>query len=519
MILVVLMTGCSSQEASFGNHEEHRPEEYARSLRADARRAEAISYLTRELDTEPPGIRRFSLLLLLTDLQLDLADLDGAAASMLEARLLASDTSAQEALAKREQRFRALETLVPTKETEPEEASVQTTGPDPAISEEERAAANTMVSNSFFETDLRQVLTDLSMDAGVPIVWDNTVQGLVTYEVLEQPLAEVLDAILLPAGFVSSFQNGTYYVGSPSPENPAFGLLSITDVVSLSNIDATEAIKLLSVFFQPYVKASMTDNTVCISGPPSYVERIRSDLVKIDHPPTQILIEVLVSEISSSAMRSIGVDWSLLGVKGEESWQILSGLRQGEGATLMGAYGQTAMGLGDFSVDLVASLEALIQSGDAEIRANPRIATLNGRTAEIGLTRDQYFIIATSTSQYTQYNTLQSVSSGIKLEITPYASDSGEITVHVKPEVGDVVGSGTDDLPEINRRTAATTVRVMSGETFTIGGLTVQREKSVVRKVPVLGSIPVLGRLFSYTESEQRDTQIVIFITPRILRG
>ena len=182
-------------------------------------------------------------------------------------------------------------------------------------------------------------------------------------------------------------------------------------------------------------------------------------------------------------------------------------------------YSEMGVDIGDYTIDLIASLEALVQSGDAKIRANPRITTLNGRTAEISLTKDQYFIIQTGTTQYYQYNTLQAVSTGIKLQITPYTAESGEITVYVKPEVGDVVGKGANDLPEISTRSANTSVRVMDGETFTIGGLSLQQEKNIQKKIPFLGDIPVLGYIFRYDKKESKDTEIVIFVTPHILEG
>jgi type II secretory pathway component GspD/PulD (secretin) len=376
-----------------------------------------------------------------------------------------------------------------------------------------------LITNSYFETDLRQVLTDLSMETSIPIIWDTTVQGLVTFDAIEQPLEEVLRSILLPTGYVFSFQQGTYFVGSPRPEGPAFALLSTTEVVPLSNIDATEAIELLSDFFEPYVKANPTGNAVCITAPQSFVERIRSDLAKIDEPPTQMLIDVVVSEISTDALRRMGLDWSMVGSDGDQSFVVGTDHTDIDGAAIVGELTSLGRDIGSYSVDLAASLEALVQSGEARIRANPKIAALNGRTAEIGLTTDQYFVIATSSSQYTTYNTLQAVSSGIRLEITAYASRSGEITVHVEPEVGDVVGKGENDLPEISRRTASTTVRVNDGETFTIGGLSTQLENTTHKKVPLLGDIPLLGMLFRYEETSRKDSQIVIFITPHILRG
>ena len=514
-VVAVVLSSCAGQNPP-ASLEERRAEGYARSLLSDHQYVEAISFLDTELETRPAGTPSLSLLLLKADAEMAIGDLDAAAATLAEARMHSAGGAGDSAVAARASRLSDLErSAVPPDPSEAGRESAES----PAETERAAEQQEHLITNSYFETDLRQVLADLTMETGIPIIWDSTVQGLVTFDAVDQPLEDVLRSVLLPAGFVYSLQQGTYFVGSPKPDGPAFALLSTTDVVSLSNIEATEAIKLLSDYFKPYVKATTTGNAVCISAPQSFVERIRSDLAQIDQPPTQILIEVVISEISTLALRQLGLDWSFIGTNGDETFSVVTDHTDIEGAAIIGDFAKLGVDIGSYTVDLAASLEALVQSGEARIRANPRIAALNGRTAEIGLTTDQYFVIATSTTDYGQYNTLQAVSSGIKLEMTPYASASGEITVRVKPEVGDVVGKGEDDLPEISRRSASTTVRVSDGETFTIGGLSVQREYSTQKKVPLLGEIPLLGMLFRYEEESMRDNQIVIFVTPHILKG
>ena len=83
--------------------------------------------------------------------------------------------------------------------------------------------------------------------------------------------------------------------------------------------------------------------------------------------------------------------------------------------------------------------------------------------------------------------------------------------------MGDVTGRGANNLPEISTRSANTSVRVKDGETFTIGGLSLQQDKNVQKKIPFLGDIPFLGYIFRYDRKEVRDTEIVIFVTPHVL--
>lgn len=509
---VISTSPASAQGSASVSFEENQAERFTRSLLEDHRYAEAISYLQKRLETLPAGALRLNLLLLLVDCQLDIADLDGAGTTLTKTERLAVKSTEKDAVAERKKRLSELRALLPPEDT----LDFQQI---PADTTEVEKPPEAFVTNSFFETDLRQVLTDLFQETGVPILWDATVQGLVTFEAEDQPLEDVLKAILLPAGYTFSLQKGVYYVGSPKPDDPAFGLLSRTEVMTLSNIEAKEAVSLLSDYFKPFVKASNVANIVCITAPPATAERIRGDLTLLDKPSVQILIDVVVTETSTHALRQMGLDWSLTSSAGKSSWEIGTDHTDIPGAALLGTYAESALKIGKRSADLAASLEMLVETGEAKIRANPSISTLNGRKAEISLSKDQYFIIATSVSEYYQYNTLQSISSGIKLEIIPYASTSGMITVYVKPEVGDVIGAGAQGLPEINKRTASTSVRVKDGETFTIGGLNIQKEKIRRKKVPLLGHIPLLGYLFRYDEREVSDTEIIIFITPHILPG
>lgn len=484
----------------------------ARSFLKDHRYQETVSLLDGKLQTLSPTEPRFPLLLLLADGLMGVGDFARAETIINEADDLAVRPQDERAVAKRRK--------VLSEQLAQKPAAPAPTGIDTTIKvQTEPQKVWPTITNSFFETDLRQVLSDLSMEANIPIQWDATVQGLVTYEAVDQPLDDVLKAVLSPLGYTYSYQDGIFYVGSVKPEDPAFGLLSKTEIMTLSNIKATDAIGLLSDFFQPYVKASNTSNMVCITAPPTMIKRIREDLTTLDEPADQILIEVVVSEINRDALREMGLDWSLNGLKDNPVWDAEVNNTDIENPGMLWNYSELGVDIGDYTIDLMASLEAMVQSGEAEIRANPRITTLNGQPAEISMTTDQYFIIQTSTSQTYQYNTLQSVSSGISLEITPYTSASGEITVYVNPSVGDVVGKGANDLPEINTRAAKTSVRVMDGETFSIGGLSLQKKKNIRNKIPFLGDIPILGYLFRYDHTETKNSEIVIFVTPHILNG
>jgi type IV pilus assembly protein PilQ len=166
--------------------------------------------------------------------------------------------------------------------------------------------------------------------------------------------------------------------------------------------------------------------------------------------------------------------------------------------------------------DFKASLKALIQDGKVKIRANPRVATLEGQKASIIIGKEQYYVIVTGLAPYS-YGQLERIPVGVSLNMTPYISDKGEITVEIQPEVSDVVGTGATGLPVVSKRSVTTTIRVKDGETIVIGGLLQKNESTVRRKIPLLGDIPILGLLFSRTDRRVDEVETVIFITPHIL--
>ena len=504
---------------SSASYEARETERTAQLLLRAHRYNEAVHLLRTELDTQPVGKWRFQLTMMLAEGQVGLGDSPGLAATLAQAEAIARKPSQLRDIQryrKRLEELRAMPALAPVTADSSRAAAALM---DTTTSGADETLLRVLVTNSFFETDLRQVLSDLATQTGTPIVWDPTVKGLVTYEAKEQPLDKVLEAILLSAGFGYAYRGGIVYVGSTSPNDASFCLISRTEVVTLANTDATDAIAQLSEYFQPYVRASKISNTVTVTAPAATVSRILSDLKQLDKPPAQIMIEVVICEFSQDALRQMGLDWSLTRTEGRNpSWQVGAQHTDIANPSLTGSYTDIGYKIGNYTADLTASLEALVESGQAEIRAKPRITTLNGRPAQISLTTDQYFVIQTGGSQLYQYNTLQAVSSGIKLEITPYVSStSDEITLYVKPEVGDVVGSGVQGLPQINKRAASTSVRVHDGETFTVGGLNLQRQQTLQRKIPFLGDIPLLGYLFRYDERKFKDTEIIIFVTPHLL--
>lgn len=374
-------------------------------------------------------------------------------------------------------------------------------------------AEEKLVTNVFDGADIISVLRDISAQTGVNIMADATVQGWVTVELNEVPLEKALEMILAPGGYTFVKVGDYYVVGSADVKNPAFPLLTRTEAVKLKYVKAENAAKLLSDFFAPNVKVGSADNVLVVTGSPSTVERILADIAKIDRPAPQVMLEALVMEISSDGGKSFGADWRYEWSKGKTDPTVPASGFVDFVSGIWGAKYNVAGGL----EHIIASMKALIDSGKAEIHATPRIATVDGEPAEIFLGKDRYFTVTTGSSSDTTTR-LESIRTGISLKFTPRVSETGEILVKIEPEVSDAVET-SDGLPLVNRRKASTSIRVKDGETIVIGGLKLKSEYEAKSKVPLLGDLPILGLFFSSTRKAFTETEVVIFITPKIMPG
>ena len=106
---------------------------------------------------------------------------------------------------------------------------------------------------------------------------------------------------------------------------------------------------------------------------------------------------------------------------------------------------------------------------------------------------------------------------GLILQVTPQVNREGYVTLYVQPSYSDIIDSGFDDMKDTITRAVSTLVRVKNGQTVVIGGLLTSRETESVRKVPLLGDIPILGWLFTSKTTYKSTTALVVFITPTIL--
>ena len=287
-------------------------------------------------------------------------------------------------------------------------------------------------------------------------------------------------------------------------------------------------------------------NKLIITDVPEVFPPIENILAELDVRPPQILIEAQIVEVNKSSGLHLGFEyggadgtlvsatgpsrtfdldyvrgtgikgWNYIFPKSDSSSSSSGGGSGGEGED---SDGDEAGVLNFAAFNIV--LKSLLTRGEAKYLGKPKVVTLNNKTATITTSTD-------ATVGYTQslsgggdtQMTTQSAERkpvGLTLQVTPQVNREGYVTLFVQPTYSDVISSGFENTKDTVTRAASTLVRVKNGQTVVIGGLLTSRETEQVRKVPLLGDIPILGWLFTSKTSTKSTTDLVIFITPTVL--
>lgn len=350
--------------------------------------------------------------------------------------------------------------------------------------------------------DAAEVLTTIAARADLKLVVDDTVSRKLTISVQNKPAREIIETLAGAYGLSSAEVEGVILVSEGIPRSPSSYLLSDIAQISTKYVEAANARNLLPVFLQDYVKVNSEQNAVVLSAPRGVLEKFRADIGGFDIPASQILVDLLLVELSKSSLDSLNLNLSY----------------GNSGNTLDVSPNQGTIrfrGLATLPSNFNAQLSALQQKGQANVRANPRIATVSGRRASIFVGRQRYIATPIDTGSGQR----NFIDAGVRLAMTPYTGGQGQIIIDLDTEVSTLSALDPNTrLPEKSTRTASTKVRVGDGQTLVIGGLKQQEESDVRTKVPLLGQLPILGPLlFRSKKRATTEAELVLFITPRIL--
>ena len=274
-----------------------------------------------------------------------------------------------------------------------------------------------------------------------------------------------------------------------------------------------------SLVGQVQVIADPTTNSLIVVGTPANTDIVKQIVDQLDKIPQQVMIETLIVEASLDAEDKLGVEWNFVqdhafgnkNTTGTGSINFPSQPTQGAAGS---GFTYTIAGK-DFS----AFVNALKTDQKFQILSAPRIFTSNNTEAQINISQQVPYVLSqqTDTNGNVIFNyAFQDV--GIVLDVTPRISANGVVTMDVTQTANDLQGFTSFNAPIVNQREADTTVSVNDGETIVLGGIMRTSVTATVNKIPILGDIPILGNLFKTTDRDKQKTELLVFLTPHIVK-
>ena len=265
-------------------------------------------------------------------------------------------------------------------------------------------------------------------------------------------------------------------------------------------------------------------NALVILATPRDYKMVELALAKLDVVPLQVLIEASIIEVSLKDDLNYGVEWFFKN-------SIESGnLTEGRGTLDLGNAGLSALSP-SFSYTIVdnadqvrLALNVLEQESEVNVLSSPSLMVLDNQTAFINVGDEIPVPARQSISNINPdsptVNEIQFRQTGVTLTVTPRVNSSGLVTMEIRQEVSNAVGTTTSeiDAPTIQKRQVESTVAINSGETIVLGGLIQDTQSSAESGIPILHRIPVVGKLFGQTRGEERRTELLVMITPRVIR-
>lgn len=377
------------------------------------------------------------------------------------------------------------------------------------------------VTISVRDASIGTVLGLIAEQHGLNLVTGDQVTGNISLSLNQVPLHQALDTILSANGYTWSLHQGILVVSSMRGDSQLSSiaqgkLVRVFELDFASAADLDRVVKgLLSPVGQSFIMETdsqdkrRTHETLIVEDLPSHVARIESYITQADSAPRQVLIEANILEVDLNNDLRHGVDLSVLANVANANITLGSSGFADDTAS-------PAFFFGIDGTDLDGLVELIMTTTDAKKLASPKVLALNGQDAriQIGSSLGYFETITTQTS------TLQSVAfleAGIVLQVTPIISHDGRVLMNVKPEVSGGTINPTTGLPDKDTTEVETTLMLKDGQAMIIGGLIQEEDIETQSKVPYLGDMWKIGRLFQQRNVVRKRSEIIITLVPHIL--
>jgi general secretion pathway protein D len=291
------------------------------------------------------------------------------------------------------------------------------------------------------------------------------------------------------------------------------------------------------------IQASPASNALLVDASPGDFEIVKRLIEQLDQPPEQVHINVLIMEVSNSDGFEFGIDMAAVDMPSAVGDSVVQGafsLTDGAGGLLNSiqsgifpnglsvgvAHGTSLAADGTVQVGYpgLVNITALKKNKNFKVVSETSLQSQNNKEASVSVVNEIPVLTSeiqggSGTSRDVIQN-IERIDVGVKLKITPHVIPGGRVRMALNPSIEAVIDNGpegTQFTPTIARRQVETTVTVDDGRTIVIAGLTRQDKRESENRVPILGSIPILGWLFRHKETITERTDVLILVTPTIV--
>jgi len=404
----------------------------------------------------------------------------------------------------------------------PKQARLEKKEKEVAVGEVISSISQEPVSLDFVDADISEVIRYFALKTDMNFVLAEDVKGSVTIHLQNVPFDEALRTVLEQKRLIAiqSSQNVIKVLdkGKMPTYRKTFLLKNRNASEVKDTIDKalTEEEKKITV-----VGLADVTNGLIVTSTAEGIEKLSKLIEELDVKKPQIRIAARIMEVDISRNVDLGIDWTMtktFAAGGEFGDTTLTGniedmaspFSLGTSATLNIA---TIMS----GAELDVTLKALEKKTRTKTLSNPTLVVETNRPAHIHV-GDTIPYKMTVVTEGGATETLGQLEIGTTLDITPTVSPTGqEISLDVSVGVKDFVGY-TDAGPQTTDRLATTKVTISEGQTVVVGGLVSETEKGTAMQVPILGDIPILGYLFKKKETQKRRLELLIFLTPHVMR-
>ena len=359
------------------------------------------------------------------------------------------------------------------------------------------------------DANLSEVLKVLAERSGMNFVAGEGVhRERITIILHKTPLDEAINLLVRAAGLSYEIIGNSVLIAEPGKLKDEVGQTGY--VVALKYAEAAEVAIMLSDLTKN-VKVDKGGNRLICYTSPRVINEIEKIVKSIDHPHILVVLETRLIEVSMNNLQNYGIDWGKL--------TPISTPIQYSGSPLKEVYNMDYWA--QLPINFNLSLDLLLEEGGARMLMDSKLTTTNNREASLHIGeiipyQIQSYNLSTSGGMNQQ---IMKEEVGVKVSMTPHINENNQITLSLEPEVSNILEwkGPNADMPLVRVRKTTTTVRVEDGQTIFIAGLLSEERTDIVKKLPLLGDIPLIGLIFQHKREEIKRSNLIIEITPKII--